>query len=256
MTGDAVPAGWTLVVPVKAFSAAKTRLGPAVPAEARAALARAFALDTIIAARAARGVERVIVVTGEVDLGSPLPTGVELVRESGAADGAGPTGPAGASAPGGLTAAIDDGIRAARADGLVPVAVLLGDLPSLRTSELECALEAASRHPLAFIADADGTGTTLATAAEGAGLRPAFGEQSASRHREAGFADLSGSAPFTTLRRDVDTVEALEQALRLGVGAHTAEVVASLADGALPRSALDPSPLQTHHTDPHRRSHA
>ncbi|MFE6965153.1 2-phospho-L-lactate guanylyltransferase [Agromyces sp. NPDC057679] len=247
MTAGPAPAGWTLVVPVKAFSAAKTRLGPAVPAEARAALARAFALDTITAARAARGVERVIVVTGEVDLGSPLPTGVELVREAGVADGA---------APGGLTAAIDDGIRAARADGLVPVAVLLGDLPSLRTSELEFALEAASRHPLAFIADADGTGTTLATASAGAAMRPAFGEQSASRHREAGFADLAGSAPFATLRRDVDTVEALEQALRLGVGAHTAEAVAALTDGALPHIGPGPSTLPTHLTDPHRRSHA
>ncbi|MFF2277068.1 2-phospho-L-lactate guanylyltransferase [Agromyces sp. NPDC058126] len=251
MTAGAVPAGWTLVVPVKAFSAAKTRLGPAVPAEARAALARAFALDTITAARAARGVERVIVVTGEVDLGSPLPAGVELVREAGVAAGA-----VGGGAPNGLTAAIDDGIRAARAGDLVPVAVLLGDLPSLRTSELEFALEAASRHPLAFIADADGTGTTLATASAGATMRPAFGEQSASRHREAGFADLAGSAPFATLRRDVDTVEALEHALRLGVGPHTAEVVAALADGALPHIAPGPTPDTTHSTDPHRRSHA
>ncbi|MFF2495392.1 2-phospho-L-lactate guanylyltransferase [Agromyces sp. NPDC058064] len=253
MTGRAEAAGWTLVVPVKAFSAAKTRLGPAVPAEARAALARAFALDTITAARAARGVERVIVVTGEVDLGSPLPAGVELVREApGTGDG-----------PGGLTAAIDDGIRVARAGGRVPVAVLLGDLPSLRTSELEFALEAASRHPLAFIADADGTGTTLATAADGAPMRPAFGEQSAARHREAGFADLAGGAPFASLRRDVDTIEALEQALRLGVGARTAETVAALADGALPHTAFSASNPQnpsnsstppTHPTDPRRRS--
>ncbi|GAA1795284.1 2-phospho-L-lactate guanylyltransferase [Agromyces lapidis] len=252
MTGGAAPGGWTLVVPVKAFSAAKTRLGPAVPAEARAALARAFALDTITAARAARGVERVIVITGEVDLGSPLPAGVELVREVGGAGGAADEG----SRPGGLTAAIDEGIAAARADSLVSVAVLLGDLPSLRTSELEFALEAASRHPLAFIADADGTGTTLATASAGVTMRPAFGEQSASRHREAGFADLAGSAPFATLRRDVDTVEALEQALRLGVGAHTAEAVAALADGALPHTALGPTASPTHPTDPRRRSPA
>lgn len=228
--------GWTLVIPVKAFSAAKTRLGPAVPAAARAVLARAFAIDTIVAARAARGVERVVVVTGEVDLGTPLPAGVELVRE---APGDGPPGEA-------LTAAIDHGIATARAAGPVPVAVLLGDLPSLRTSEIEFALEAASRHPLAFIADADGTGTTLATAAAGAPMRPAFGERSAARHRAAGFADLAGDAPFTTLRRDVDTVEALERALRLGVGAHTAEALAALADGALPHT--------THLTDPHRRS--
>ncbi|WP_022888906.1 2-phospho-L-lactate guanylyltransferase [Agromyces italicus] len=240
----AVPAAesarWVVVIPVKAFAAAKSRLGPAVPAAARAALARAFALDTITAARAARNVSRIVVVTGEIDLGSPMADGVELVREPAAGepgvDAGEPTG--GGSAAGGLTAAIDAGIDHARTRALAPVAVLLGDLPSLRTSELEFALEAASRHPLAFIADADGTGTTLATAAEGVPMRPAFGEQSAARHREAGFADLAGGAPYASLRRDVDTVEALERAQRLGVGFRTAEAVAALAEGSLPHAGF------------------
>lgn len=247
-TAQARSADWTVVVPVKAFAAAKTRLGPGVPAEARAALARAFALDTIAAARAARNVGRIVVVTGEVDLGSPLPDGVELVREPQPAPAEGHAPPDGAQAgsparpaPTGLTAAIDAGVDHARTHGLAPVAVLLGDLPSLRTSELEFALEAAARHPLAFVADADGTGTTLATAAEGVPMRPAFGEQSAARHREAGFADLAGSAPFASLRRDVDTVEALERALQLGVGGRTAEAVAALAEGSLPHTGFRPA---------------
>lgn len=37
---------WTLVIPVKAHAAAKSRLAPAVTQPARLALARAFALDT------------------------------------------------------------------------------------------------------------------------------------------------------------------------------------------------------------------
>lgn len=249
-SAESIPTAWAVVIPVKAFAVAKSRLGPAVPAEARAALARAFALDTIAAARAAKGVGRIVVVTGEIDLGSPLPDRVELVREP---ESAGPD-----TGAGGLTAAIDAGIDHVRADDLAPVAVLLGDLPSLRASELEFALGAAARHPLAFIADADGTGTTLVTAAVGVPMRPAFGEQSASRHREAGFADLSGSAPFTTLRRDVDTVEALGHALRLGVGPCTAEAVAALADGSLPHDghrgdrASSASTGEDH--DPRRRS--
>ncbi|HEY1104558.1 MAG TPA: 2-phospho-L-lactate guanylyltransferase, partial [Agromyces sp.] len=199
-SGRAVPSRWTVVIPVKAFAAAKTRLGPVVPAEARAALARAFALDTIHAAQEARSVDRVIVITGEIGLGTPLPEGVEVVGEPDAA-GSRLGDDDGRAVPGrsSLDTAIDAGVALARQDGDVPVAVLLGDLPSLRTSELEFALDAAARHPLAFIADADGTGTTLATAGAGVPMRPAFGEQSASRHREAGFADLAGSAPFVSL---------------------------------------------------------
>ena len=43
----AAPISWTVVIPVKGAPAAKTRLGPAVAADARAMLARAFALDTM-----------------------------------------------------------------------------------------------------------------------------------------------------------------------------------------------------------------
>ena len=56
------PVSWTIVIPVKAPAAAKTRLAAAVPPALRAELARAFALDTIAAAIAARSVSRIIVV--------------------------------------------------------------------------------------------------------------------------------------------------------------------------------------------------
>ena len=108
------------------------------------------------------------------------------------------------------------------------VAVLLGDLPALRPDELSRALEAAVRHPLAFIRDADSAGTTFA-AATVSGFSPRFGAASASRHAEAGFVELNASA-MPGIVHDVDTVDALETALHLGVGAHTAEAVARLAD--------------------------
>ena len=159
--------GWTLVIPVKALAAAKSRLAPAVTPSARLALARAFALDTIDAARAAVSVRRIIVVTGEVDLDAHLPDGVEVLRERPGA---------------GLGSAIALGIESARADGEVAVGVLLGDLPALHAAELDAALDAASRHPLAFVRDADGTGTTLATARAGEPFTPAFGGHSAAKH--------------------------------------------------------------------------
>ena len=103
--------------------------------------------------------------------------------------------------------------------------VLLGDLPALRPDELEAALEAASGHPLAFVRDADGTGTTLATATRGTAFTPRFGPDSAARHARDGFVELEASdAPG--LHRDVDTVDALAAALALGVGEHTRAVIA------------------------------
>ena len=101
-TGRADGAAWTVVVPVKSLSAAKTRLAPEhTPAE-RAALARAFALDTVDAARTARTVRRVVVVSDEPAIERELREvpGVEVVPEVG---------------PRGLAAAIAHGVAVARA---------------------------------------------------------------------------------------------------------------------------------------------
>jgi 2-phospho-L-lactate guanylyltransferase len=290
--GRADAAGWTVVVPVKSLSGAKTRLAPDLSAGERAALARAFALDTIDAARAARLVSRVVVVSDEPLIEAALreTAAVEVVPELG---------------PRGLAAAIGHGITVARASSLPTprfetsrmadgtghpgllevqggaseatpgldtsqmqgradhprlfggpgqaggadgaVAVLLGDLPAMRAGDLDAALDAAARHPLAFAPDAEGTGTTLATARAGVAFVPHFGADSAARHAAAGFADLVAEHPGAVapgLRRDVDTAAELREAVALGVGPHTAEVVrtlAGLAGAPAPRHPLDPS---------------
>lgn len=203
---------WTVVIPVKAPATGKSRLSPALADDARARLARAFALDTVAAARAARSVSHVIVVGDDASLAD----GAEFLAEPG---GAGR----------GLLPAIRHGIAHARTAGPVAVAVLLGDLPALTPDELDGVLEAAARHPLAFVRDADGTGTTLATAAPGVPFEPRFGPGSAARHAAAGFVELDASAA-PGLMRDVDTVDALETVLHHGVGDRTAEAVARLAD--------------------------
>jgi 2-phospho-L-lactate guanylyltransferase len=230
---------WTLVIPVKALTAAKTRFAATVPT-VRHAFARAFALDTIEAARTARSAARVLVVTGEIGLDADLAEGVDVRYERPGA---------------GLAAAIETGITAARTGGDVAVAVLLGDLPALRPSGLDAALEAAARHPLSFVRDADGTGTTLATARAGTPFAPAFGDRSADRHREAGYADLVAaetSAITAGVRTDVDTLGGLQAALRLGVGPHTAETVAALAQ-CVPTSDPTTSPKRKAERDPHTR---
>lgn len=213
---------WTVVIPVKAPKTGKSRLSPAVADAARADLARAFALDTIAAARAAASVGRVVVVGDDPELAD----GAEFLAEPGASGGPDLQGePAGR----GLLPAIRHGVAHARAEAPVAVAVLLGDLPGLRAEELDRVLGAAARHPLAFVRDADGTGTTLATAGPGVEFEPRFGPGSAELHAAAGFVEVAASdAPGLT--RDVDTVDALEHVLHHGVGDHTAQAVARLAD--------------------------
>jgi 2-phospho-L-lactate guanylyltransferase len=197
------PVSWTIVIPVKAPAAAKTRLAAAVPPALRAELARAFALDTIAAALAARSVSRVIVVGDDPSLAD----GAEFLAE-----------PEGAQ---GLPAAIRNGVGGARSVSSVPVGVLLGDLPALTPDELDAALDAAAGHPLAFVRDAEGMGTTLATATAGTVFEPRFGLDSAALHVADGYVELAASAGLT---HDVDTVEGLAEALALGVGRHTSAI--------------------------------
>lgn len=242
---------WTVIIPAKAPARAKTRLAPHIGAESRMALARAFAADTIAAALAADTVRRVIVVGDdsslangaeflderrsrsdlrEDDICGPHPASTGESRPHGEIESGNDA--AGRAGGAGLQASIARGIGFARASGAGPVAVLLGDVPCLRPDDLDAALALAAAHPLAFVADADGTGTTLATALAGVPFEPHFGPDSAREHERAGFVPLVASA---RLRRDVDTLDALEDAIAIGTGAQTAHAVATLADrGPLP----------------------
>ncbi|MFI7070024.1 2-phospho-L-lactate guanylyltransferase [Micromonospora sediminicola] len=190
---------WTVLVPVKRLDRAKSRL--ALPVGLRRAVAEAMLLDVLAAAAA---VARVCLVTGE-----PVARGwgVPVLPDPG----------------GGLSAAV----RAAAARIAGPVAVLSGDLPAARPAELADALAAASAHEAAVLADAPGTGTTLLTARSGRRLRPAYGPGSRARHATAGTVDLTGSLSVPGLRRDVDTVADLRDALRLGLGPASAGVLAA-----------------------------
>jgi len=105
-------------------------------------------------------------------------------------------------------------------------AVLLGDLPALHAWDLAAALALAEAHPMAFVPDLAGTGTVLLAADAGVRLEPRFGPDSAAQHERAGCTRLSIDRP--RLRTDVDDAASLRAALGLGVGAHTAALVAHL----------------------------
>jgi 2-phospho-L-lactate guanylyltransferase len=198
---------WTLVIPVKLLAQAKSRL-TGLAGQRRAEFALAMAADTVAAAVRADTVAAVLVVTDDPEVGAiSADLGAMVLADTPA---------------GGLNQALAHG--AAYSQDRWPErgrAGLAGDLPALRPPELTAALAAAARLQTAFVADADGTGTTLYAATPGALFRPQFGPASRDRHLATGavaveIADIATG--LAGLRRDVDTIDDLRAAAKIGLG--------------------------------------
>lgn len=171
-----------------------------------------MALDTATAAAAADGVETVLVVVEDPTDGDRLAqiAGVRI-HHTQTRD---------------LNGAILDGLSVLAARFRGPVAALPGDLPSLTAHELGLALAAAEAHPVAVVADRQGTGTTLLTARSATDLRPQYGLGSLRRHLTAGAVPLELPAR-SGLRRDVDNLADLS-----GItGSNTVAVLAGAGCG-------------------------
>jgi 2-phospho-L-lactate guanylyltransferase len=197
---------WSVVVPAKRLTVAKTRLRPLTErlGTDHGHLVLALLADTVAAAVASAAVAEVVVVTDD-------PAAADVVRSLGAR-----TVP---DLPDrGLNPALEHGAGSATNPA---VAALSSDLPALRPSDLADALQAAGEGR-SFVADADGTGTTLLTAV-GTDLRPMFGDRSAEAHLGSGAVPLTGEWPG--LLRDVDTEADLRAALALGAGVRTTALV-------------------------------
>ena len=201
---------YVVLVPVKPPAVGKSRLAELGDHERRE-LAAAIALDTVESCRAATLVREVLGVTDDVGFAAQL-----------AAIGC-------ATIPDGTSDDLNGTLWLAAAEAhrrwpdLVPVAVL-GDLPALRPAELDEALASIQPGEAAYVADAEGTGTTLYTAAF-EDFRPRFGAGSAAAH-EAEARHLRVDVP--SLRRDVDDLDGLRAAWELGVGPRTHRRAASL----------------------------
>jgi 2-phospho-L-lactate guanylyltransferase len=204
---------WSLLVPVKRLSLAKTRL--AVASDVRREVALAMAIDTVSAATAAASVAAVVVITDDPRAAQALAAiGARVVADAPDA-GLNPALVHGAE----MAAEMTEGSR---------VAALSSDLPALRAADLDLALGQAALQPSAVVADVAGTGTTMLAAAAKSGFHPAFGAESFAAHLRAGATDIS-DVVATTVRHDVDTIDALRAAVGLGVGRETARVLAELA---------------------------
>lgn len=208
--------GWCLVVPVKRLSVAKSRLTGTASAH-RAALALAFAADTVSAALRTPSVAGVVAVTDDPDAAALLRRIGALVVTDEPDAGLNPALVHGA------------GVAVRRHPG-AGIGALSADLPALRSAELARALQLATGHGCAVVADARGDGTTAYLAALADAFAPAFGSGSLLAHVSRGAYALSGG--LASLRRDVDTPADLAEAVRLGVGPHTAAVVAQMEQPA------------------------
>lgn len=201
-----------VIIPVKPPAYAKSRLGR-LGDQVRQSLAVAFALDTVAATLRSDRVAAVLVVTDDHRLAVQVrELGADVIPDGAADD---------------LNGTLEQGAaEVRRRTPLLHLAALCADLPALRPEELDSALAAASPARLGFVADADRRGTTLVTAPDLTTFRPRFGPGSRAEHLAAGGLEIEGR--LDSLRRDVDTPADLEEALRLGIGAHTSRVTADL----------------------------
>lgn len=213
---DVLVAPWTLVIPVKRTAIAKSRLAAAYP-QHRPELARAFAVDTVTAAMGSPLVGVVLVVTADPAVSADVTAlGARVVADT---------------PDSGLGEAVNRGAAVAAASwpdrGTV---ALSADLPALCPDELTAAL-AACGSGRSFVIDLPGTGTTMLAAGPGVPLDPRFGVASALAHLESGAEPVTLRA-IDSVRRDVDTAADLAQAVRMGVGPWTADVLSVVLGAA------------------------
>lgn len=207
------PLRFCVIVPVKPRARAKSRLA-ALGDEARQALVTAFTLDTVVAVTESPPVSAVLVVTDDHVLAREARhVGADVVPDGVSGD---------------LNATlVQAAAEARRRRPELSPAVICADLPALRSSDLTLALGVASEYPVAFVSDVAGGGTTMLAAHAAVDLAPRFGPGSREAHLADGAHEIV-EIDVPTLHRDVDTPDDLRDALRLGVGEHTAQVAAGL----------------------------
>ncbi|HEY2181936.1 MAG TPA: 2-phospho-L-lactate guanylyltransferase [Solirubrobacteraceae bacterium] len=189
------------ILPVKRFSAAKSRLGASGLAETlRERLARAMVADVLIALAHSDAIERTIVVTREPSLAASAAEHGALIVDD--------------RADAGQSAAVALGVVRALDDGFARVLCIPGDCPALDASELDAVLAAADARSngsvdaeVVIVPDRHGTGTNGLLLTPPDAIEPAFGPGSCARHRalaNAAGARLQIERPASLLL-DVDT---------------------------------------------------
>jgi 2-phospho-L-lactate guanylyltransferase len=188
------------ILPVKSFGAAKQRLGSALGAGSRQALAQAMFSDVLASLRRVPGLDSVAVVTADrVAESAALGERVHVLRDTEQA---------------GQSAAALIGIGYAQARGFDRVLLVPGDTPLLDPGEVAALLRRGRDEGLAavIVPDRHGQGTNALLLSPPDAIAPAFGPGSRERHTEAARAAGVTCAveQVPTLALDVDTGQDLE----------------------------------------------
>jgi 2-phospho-L-lactate/phosphoenolpyruvate guanylyltransferase len=200
-------ADWSRIaalVPVRHLERAKTRLGDALDAEERIALARGLldaTLTALVAVRDAGSIAAIVVASADPEA---------LSAAVGA--GATPLPVAGTDLVGDLTSARE----VARAMGATAVLIVPIDLPGIALGPIEevlaraAAVEPADRPIVALVPDRRGEGTNLLLVSPPTAIAFAFGAGSLGRHRAAAAAAGAAIVEIPgVLSLDVDTPDDL-----------------------------------------------
>ena len=184
-----------VVIPVRTFEGAKSRLGAVLDAEERRDLVERLLRRTVAAALATPDVTKVVVV-------SPDPEVLEVASAAGARPLL--------QASRGLNPALQEARTATRADRIL---VVRADLPSVTASDLATVLaagDAAGTPSVVLAPDRHGRGTNALLLTPPDVIDPAFGGDSRAAHTwlassaDAAFAEVPG-----VLSLDIDTADDL-----------------------------------------------
>ncbi len=211
------------VLAVKNLTGAKSRLAPKSTPQHRA-LVVAMLLDTVSAVRDA-GIDRIVLV-------SPDPTVRDAAREAGAIAVAEPLSSTTDPHTGlsGLNLALAQGCIEARRrwPAITRVVLIQADLPSATATSIREALIESVPHAQAMVTDRSGVGTAMLIRGAEVSEPPRFGADSAAAHRDSGAVELDPHhRRWPDLRTDVDTLDDLQVASALGLGARTAAALAA-----------------------------
>ena len=182
------------ILPVKRFEAAKQRLGEALGAGSRAALASAMFSDVLGALEQSRMLEAIVVVSGEQAV-QDIVAGRDVILIEDTTEK-------------GQSNAARDGLARVAALGLDRAALVPSDCPLLEPSELEeLFVRTAAGADVVIVPDRHGTGTNALVVDPSGPFEPQFGPGSLQRHVEQaqrrGLACAVERPPSLTI--DVDT---------------------------------------------------
>lgn len=205
------------LVPFKCFTRAKRRLRSAFSDAAVEEIGRAMLLDVLEALVGAGSLDRVAVLTDDTAV-------AEVAGQAGAEVRLRSPDP-------GLNPAIEDACAEAETQRFDATLVVLGDLPQLRSQDVETVLQAGARASVVIVPSQDG-GTALLYRRPPQVMPACFGPDSAAAHeraaREAGIEPLVLDSLDAMARLDLDTPEDVEMLLASDRPSRTRDVLEKL----------------------------